>query len=202
MTARPSPLLLSAAVLSALALAGARLTARDTLMPVGDVKPGMVGIGRTVFQGDRCVPSADCDFAEHAEVGLAAHECYVQAGITDPAAQIQVVEMYDPFSSFQFPELEAMGFCARGMAARLSDEGVFDMDGRVAVGPSGGTLCTNPIGVTGLVRVADAALQVMGRAGAMQVADVKNALATAAGGSAQFFTCTLLSDEPRRARPH
>ncbi|MFN7979881.1 MAG: SpoIVB peptidase S55 domain-containing protein [Vicinamibacterales bacterium] len=39
--------------MSALALAGARLTARDTLMPVGDVKPGMVGIGRTVFQGDR-----------------------------------------------------------------------------------------------------------------------------------------------------
>ena len=163
---------------------------------------GIGAVSNTVFQGDRCVPSADCDFAEHAEVGLAAHECYVQAGITDPAAQIQVVEMYDPFSSFQFPELEAMGFCARGMAARLSDEGVFDMDGRVAVGPSGGTLCTNPIGVTGLVRVADAALQVMGRAGAMQVADVKNALATAAGGSAQFFTCTLLSDEPRRARPH
>ena len=53
MTARPSPLLLSAAVVSALALAGARIAARDTLMPVADVKPGMVGIGRTVFQGDR-----------------------------------------------------------------------------------------------------------------------------------------------------
>lgn len=53
MTARPSPLLLSAVVVCALALAGSRLTARDTLMPVGDVKPGMVGIGRTVFQGDR-----------------------------------------------------------------------------------------------------------------------------------------------------
>ena len=38
----------------------------------------------------------------------------------------------------------------------------------------------------------------MGRAGAMQVKDVHNALATAAGGSTQFFTCTLLSDEPRR----
>ena len=30
-------------------------------------------------------------------------------------------------------------------------------------------MCTNPIGVTGLVRVAEAASQVMGRAGAMQV---------------------------------
>ena len=71
------------------------------------------------------------------------------------------------------------------------------MNALVSVGQSGGTLCTNPIGVTGLVRVADAALQVMGRAGAMQVRGVRNALATAAGGSAQFHTCTLLSDEPR-----
>lgn len=159
---------------------------------------GIGAISNTVFQGDRCVPSAQCDFAEHAEVGIAARDCFEQAGISDPAREVQVVEMYDPFSSFQFPELESMGFCAPGTAARLSDEGVFDLDGRNAVGPSGGTLCTNPIGVTGLVRVADAALQVMGRAGAMQVQRVHNALATAAGGSAQFFTCTLLSDEPRR----
>ncbi|MCW5611753.1 MAG: thiolase family protein [Rubrivivax sp.] len=161
---------------------------------------GVGAVSNTVFQGDRCVPSADYDFAEHAELAVAARECYVQAGITDPARQIQVLELYDPFTSFQFPELEALGFCKPGTAARLSDEGAFDMNGSTAVGPSGGTLCTNPIGVTGLVRVADAAQQIMGRAGAMQVPQVRNALATAAGGSAQFFACTLLSDEPR-ARP-
>jgi acetyl-CoA C-acetyltransferase len=160
---------------------------------------GIGAVTNTVFMGDRCVPTADCDFAEHAEIGIAARECFAQAGIDNPARQIQVAELYDPFSSFQFPELESMGFCERGTAARLSDEGAFDHGGSTVVGPSGGTLCTNPIGVTGLVRVADAALQVMGRAGKMQVANVRNALATAAGGSTQFFTCTLLSDEPRRA---
>ncbi len=53
--------------------------------------------------------------------------------------------MYDPFSSFQFPELESMGFCARGSAARLSDEGVFDMDGRNPQRPAGalGTQATD-----------------------------------------------------------
>jgi acetyl-CoA C-acetyltransferase len=71
------------------------------------------------------------------------------------------------------------------------------MGGQLAVNPSGGTLCTNPIGVTGLVRVIDAARQVMGTAGDMQVANVHNALATAAGGSTQFFTTTRISDEPR-----
>ncbi|HEX7436302.1 MAG TPA: thiolase family protein, partial [Caldimonas sp.] len=65
--------------------------------------------------------------------------------------------------------------------------------------PSGGTLCTNPIGVTGLVRAAEAARQVMGRSAAMQVKDVHNVVATAIGGSTQFFTVTMLSDEPRRS---
>ena len=73
------------------------------------------------------------------------------------------------------------------------------MDGDMAVNPSGGTLCTNPIGVTGLVRVIDAARQIMDTAGDMQVRGVHNALATAAGGSTQFFTTTLLSDEPRHS---
>jgi acetyl-CoA C-acetyltransferase len=40
--------------------------------------------------------------------------------------------------------------------------------------------------------VADAALQVMGKAGAAQVAGVRNALATAIGGSVQFANCTIL----------
>ena len=167
-------------------------------------RPAFVtGIGaasNTVFMGDRCVPIADCDLAEHSEIGIAARECFEQAGITAPDKEIQVLELYDPFSSFQFPELESMGFCPRGHAAHLSDEGAFEAGGITAIGPSGGTLCTNPIGVTGLVRVAEAALQVMGRAGAMQVHGVRNALASAAGGSTQFFTCTLLSDEPRQRR--
>ena len=46
-------------------------------------------------------------------------------------------------------------------------------------------------------RIIEAARQVMGTAGDMQVANVHNALATAAGGSTQFFTTTLISDEPR-----
>lgn len=160
---------------------------------------GVSGVSNTVFMGDRMGPDADTDFADFSELKQAARECYRQAGIADPMREIQTVEIYDPFSSFQFPQLESLGFCAGGTAQRLSDEGAFDMDGEVAVNPSGGTLCTNPIGVTGLVRAAEAARQVMNRAGAMQVPNVHNALATAIGGSTQFFTVTMLSDEPRRA---
>lgn len=160
---------------------------------------GTAGVSNTIFMGDRQGPHADTDFADFAELRRAARECYRQAGITDPLKQLQTVEIYDPFSSFQFPQLESLGFCEPGTAQRLSDEGAFDMNGAVAVNPSGGTLCTNPIGVTGLVRAAEAARQVMGRSQAMQVKNVHNALATAIGGSTQFFTVTVLGDEPRRA---
>ena len=160
---------------------------------------GTAGVSNTVFMGDRVGPEADTDFADYSELKQAARECYRQAGITDPMRQVQAVEIYDPFSSFQFPQLESLGFCESGTAQRLSDEGAFDMDGQLAVNPSGGTLCTNPIGVTGLVRAAEAARQVMGRSAAMQVKDVHNVVATAIGGSTQFFTVTMLSDEPRRA---
>ena len=49
--------------------------------------------------------------------------------------------------------------------------------------PSGGVLCTNPIGATGLIRVAEASLQVRGRGGARQVENVKTACTTGFGGS-------------------
>lgn len=157
---------------------------------------GIGAVATTVFMGDRMVPSADCEMGVFAELAIPARECFAQAQVKDPMRDIQVAELYDPFSFMQFPALEALGFCGPGEAPRLSDEGVFDMNGALAVNPSGGTLCTNPIGVTGLVRAADAAKQVMGRAGAMQVPNVRRALTTAIGGSVQFHALTVLGQEP------
>jgi acetyl-CoA C-acetyltransferase len=153
---------------------------------------GIGGLTSTVFMGDRVGPRADAELCEEAEFVAAGKEAYTQAGITIPMKEIQVVELYDPFSSVQFPQLESLGFCKRGQAQNLSDDGSLEMGALLSVNPSGGTLCSNPIGVTGLVRVADAALQVMGKAGASQVKGVRNALATAIGGSVQFVSCTIL----------
>ena len=51
MTPRPSPFFAIAVALLALGLLGGAVAAKDTLMPVADVRPGMVGVGRTVFKG-------------------------------------------------------------------------------------------------------------------------------------------------------
>ncbi len=51
MPRRPSPFLAGAVALLGLALLGSAVAARDTHMAVADVRPGMVGVGRTVFKG-------------------------------------------------------------------------------------------------------------------------------------------------------
>ena len=56
------------------------------------------------------------------------------------------------------------------------------MGGELPINPSGGVIACNPIGATGLIRCAEAALQVMGKAEARQVPDVNFALSTGFGG--------------------
>ena len=79
---------------------------------------------------------------------------------------------------------ESLRFCDWGGGGALIDEGVTLMDGELPVNPSGGVLSTNPVGATALIRVGEAALQVMGEAGEHQIAGAETALATGYGGNA------------------
>lgn len=62
-----------------------------------------------------------------------------------------------------------------------------ELDGDLPVNPSGGVLSTNPIGASGMIRFAEAALQVRGTAGGHQVDGARLALGHAYGGGSQFF---------------
>lgn len=159
---------------------------------------GVASRTTTYWIGDRMTPTTDAEFTDFVIAGEAGALAYRQAGITDPLKQIQVTELYEPYTVMTPLQLERLGFCAPGTALRLEKEGYWDMEGgAVAVNPSGGTLCTNPIAVSGLVRAIDAATQVMGRAGTMQVPGVRNTVSSAVGGIAQFYNCTVFGDEPR-----
>ncbi len=63
----------------------------------------------------------------------------------------------------------------------MIDEGMTDMDGELPVNPSGGVLSTNPIGASGTIRTAEAAIQIHGKGGKRQIPDVNLALATGYG---------------------
>jgi acetyl-CoA C-acetyltransferase len=61
---------------------------------------------------------------------------------------------------------------------------------------SGGVLSTNPIGASGMIRFAEAALQVRGQAGEHQLPRARRVLGHAYGGGAQFFSMWLVGARP------
>lgn len=113
----------------------------------------------------------------------AAKEAYAQAGIREPLKELDVAELYEPCTFAELSWYEALGFCGWGEGGRLIDSGQTQMDGGLPVNPSGGVLSTNCIGATALIRVAEAALQIQGKAGERQVEGARTALATGFGGS-------------------
>jgi len=137
----------------------------------------------------------DSDKATWPSAVGAAKEAYKQAGIINPRKELDVAEVYNPFTYQEMLFYECFGFCDFGEAPDLVLKGVFGKNGELPCDPSGGTLCTNPIGATGLIRVGEAAMQVMGTAGDRQIPGAKTALAHAMGGIDQFNGVMILGSE-------
>ena len=126
-----------------------------------------------------------------------AADLYAQAGITDPRRQIDVAEVYVPFSWYEAMWLENLGFAEEGTGWQLVEKGATQMDGDIPWNPSGGVLSSNPIGASGMIRFAEAAMQVRGQAGEHQIDGARVALGHAYGGGAQFFAMWLVgADKP------
>jgi acetyl-CoA C-acetyltransferase len=128
---------------------------------------------------------------------LCAADVYKQAGITNPRKDVDCVEMYVPFSWFEPMWLENLGFAEPGEGWKLTEGGVTALDGDLPVNMSGGVLCTNPIGASGMLRFAEAAMQVRGTAGDHQVDGARKAVGHAYGGGSQFFAMWVVGrDKP------
>jgi acetyl-CoA C-acetyltransferase len=125
----------------------------------------------------------------------AAAALWKQAGITNPLEEIDCAEIYVPFSWFEPMWLENLGFAEEGTGWELSQKGVTALDGQLPVNMSGGVLSSNPIGASGMIRFAEAALQVRGAAGEHQVDGARRALGHAYGGGSQFFSMWVVGSE-------
>ena len=127
----------------------------------------------------------------------AAAALWKAAGITSPIDEIDVAEIYVPFSWFEPMWLENLGFAAEGAGWKLTEAGETAIGGRMPVNPSGGVLSSNPIGASGLIRFAEAAIQVMGKAGDHQVPGARKALGHAYGGGSQYYSMWVVGcDKP------
>lgn len=132
---------------------------------------------------------SDSSFLAKGELGNAAYtyraarQAYDMAGLKDPRKEVHLAEVYDSYSYKELQHCEALGLCEEGGAGRMIDDGVSEIEGPLPVNPSGGLLGHgNPIGTAGLLRVAQAALQVRGEAEGHQVPNAGVALAQAWGG--------------------
>jgi len=136
---------------------------------------GMGCCGDIYYPGQR-------DLTELASVRKAAKQAYDAAGIKKPMNDIDVAEITEICSYHELMLYEALGFCKDGGGGKLIESGKTRMEGELPVNPSGGCLSSNPWLVTGINRVAEAALQVSGNAGDRQVQGAGTALAHGADG--------------------
>ncbi len=167
---------------------GDQAAAEASARPVAWIHATAMRTEPTFFAGkDHVNPQAGRD---------AAAVLWEQAGITDPLNEIDAAEIYVPFSWFEPMWLENLGFAAQGEGWKLTEAGETRIGGKLPVNPSGGVLCSNPIGASGLLRFAEAAKQVMGRAGAHQVPGAQRALGHAYGGGSQFFSMWVVGADP------
>jgi acetyl-CoA C-acetyltransferase len=123
-----------------------------------------------------------------------AEDVYAKAGITRPREQIDCAELYVPFSWYEPMWLEAHLIAEEGGGWKMVESGETALDGDFPVNMSGGVLSSNPIGASGLLRFAEAAMQVRGTAGEHQVDGAKVALAQAYGAAAQYFSMWVVAD--------
>jgi acetyl-CoA C-acetyltransferase len=124
-----------------------------------------------------------------------AADVYRQAGITNPRQEVDAAELYVPFSWFEPMWLENLGFADLNQGWKLTLEGATALGGDLPINPSGGVLSTNPIGASGMIRFAEAAMQVRGQAGAHQVEGARTAVGHAYGGASQFFAMWVVSSD-------
>jgi len=145
----------------------------------------------TQFMGD-----SPYRLAEMRSLQTATRTAYEEAGIIDPRRQLDVAEIYEPATYAELAMYENCGFCPLGEGGTLIDQGVTELGGELPVNPSGGVLSTNAVGATAMVRVVEAALQVMHEAGDHQVPDANWSLATGYGGNAWTEVLVLTGERP------
>ena len=78
-----------------------------------------------------------------------AEDVYKQAGITRPREQIDMAELYVPFSWHEPMWLEAHYLADEGEGWKLTDAGETEITGSMPINCSGGVLSSNPIGASG-----------------------------------------------------
>jgi acetyl-CoA acetyltransferase len=143
----------------------------------------------------RAGPGCGLDIGDHLEwrdytrnyTSWLATDLFRRAGVVP--ADVQVAEIYDCFTSTVLMGMEGLGLCGRGDSGHFVREGHTRPDGRLPTNTNGGLLAEGYL--HGMNTVAEAVLQVQGRAGNRQVPRSEVCLVTSGAlmdGSAMILT--------------
>ena len=136
------------------------------------------------------------DFLGWKPTVYAAEDAYRQAGIDDPAAQIDVAQVHDCFTLTEMLTYEDLGLCEKGGAKERVEAGTYALDGELPVNTDGGLKTFgHPTGATGVRMLYENVLQLQGRAEARQVSDATVALSHNIGGAPQTCGMTITAIE-------
>jgi acetyl-CoA acetyltransferase len=155
--------------------------ARDLKKPPVLISGAVWGGGHTLFSNQQADLAATAAWRS-------APRLFAMAGLTP--ADVDVAEIYDPFSFAVPMQLEAYGFCAPCEGGEFVMSGATALGGKLPVNTHGGFLSEGY--VHGLNHACEAVSQLRGEAGPRQVAGAEVALSTGAPGYVGGATSALL----------
>lgn len=123
-----------------------------------------------------------------------AETAFAMAGLT--RADVDMVSIYDCYTITVLLSLEDAGFCAKGTGMQFIADHDLTFRGDFPLNTAGGQLGFGQAGLAGgMHHVCDAARQIMGRAGAAQVADCHRAFVSGNGGILSEQTALILQGD-------
>jgi len=129
------------------------------------------------------LPMSKRDILKFEGCGEAWRRALARAGVQ--LGDLSLVETHDCFTIAELIEYEAMGLVREGQGAAAIRDGLTEKNGKLPINPSGGLKAKgHPIGATGVSMHALAAMQLTGKADAMQIKDASLAGIFNMGGAA------------------
>jgi len=106
---------------------------------------------------------------------------------------IDLVEVHDCFTIAEICAIEDLGFCKKGEAGALTEQGITALGGDLPVNTSGGLkACGHPVGATGIKQVCEIVQQLRGEAGKRQVDGAEIGMAHNVGGTGATVAVHIL----------
>ena len=177
-------------------------TTEEKARQIADIPVYVNGVAS--YSNESAVICADCGGAGQSDPSVqlgamkSAEVAYGQAGISFPNKEIDYAEVYSPFPNQELMWVERVGLFEENTAAEAYEQGITALNGELPVNCSGGVNSTNAIGASAMERPAEAALQIMGKAGNQVPKTVHTALGHGWGGAVNLITHVVMADEPQR----